>query len=118
MGINKIEIKLETLYETIEAFYENTKHHFLTLNGVAVSENEIEIQWIFSQYEAQNQITIFYALIKNSEVIPSIASLIPSATISQREMVDMFGLSVEDTQKGLYLDADSLKAPLSMGCAL
>jgi NADH:ubiquinone oxidoreductase subunit C len=118
MAINKIEIKLEELYETIKGFYDSKKHHFLTLNGVALSEEEIEIQWIFSQYEAQNQITLFYACVNNDEVIPSLVSLIPSAIISQREIVDMFDISIEDTQKGLYLDQDSLKAPLSMGCAL
>ncbi len=51
------------------------------------------------------------------DTIPSLVDILPSAIISQRELVDMFGLKVEDSSKGLYLDEDSLSAPLG-SCAL
>jgi NADH:ubiquinone oxidoreductase subunit C len=61
---------------------------------------------------------VFFTDVKDSDTIPSITSIIPSAIVSQREIVDMFGIKVEDSESGFYLDEDSLQKPLSFGCAL
>lgn len=90
----------------------------MTLNGLAIDKEEIEIQWIFSPYQSKDEPIIFFTIINEKETIPSIVEIIPSAIISQRELVDMFGLTIEDSPKGLYLDEDSLQKPLSMGCAI
>ncbi|RXJ54442.1 NADH-quinone oxidoreductase subunit C [Candidatus Marinarcus aquaticus] len=116
--MNKIAVELDELFSMIERFYDKTKHSFLTLNALSVDEDTIEVQWIFSHYYEKEHITLFYALINPNQTIPSITSLIPSAVISQREIVDMFGVKVEDTQAGLYLDEDSVKAPLRVGYGL
>jgi NADH:ubiquinone oxidoreductase subunit C len=64
-----------------------------------------------------DEIVIFYDEIDYTQIIPSIVEIIPSAIISQRELVDMFGVSIEGSEKGLYLDEDSLQMPLS-GCMI
>lgn len=116
--MNKISVELDELFSVIARFYDKTKHSFLTLNALSIDEETIEVQWIFSHYHEKEHITLFYAHIKTNQTIPSITSIIPSAVISQREIVDMFGVKVEDTQAGLYLDEDSLKAPLRLGCGV
>lgn len=116
--MNKIAVELDEIFSVIERFYDKKRHSFLTLNALSIDEETIEVQWIFSHYYEKESITLFYAHIKPNQTIPSITSLIPSAVISQREIVDMFGVKVEDTQAGLYLDEDSLKAPLRVGCGL
>lgn len=116
--MQKIEITLETLRESIKKFYNYKESHFLTLNGVAIDKEQTEIQWIFSNYEEKNSIVIFYTLVKQDAIIPTIADIIPSAIISQREVVDMFGIEIDGSEKGLYLDEDSLQKPLSGGCIL
>ena len=114
--MNKTKSSLKTIVKDIEEFYKNEKHHFLTLNGVALDKDTIEVQWIFCEYGKENSESIFYIEVTLNDTIPSITHILPSAIISQRELVDMFGLQVEGSQKGLYLDEDSLTAPL--GCAL
>ncbi|EDZ61652.1 hypothetical protein SMGD1_2375 [Sulfurimonas gotlandica GD1] len=109
----KIEVSLENVRDKIKEFYKEKEWHFLTLNGVALEDNKVEIQWIFSKYEAMDEVVVFYAKIKYSEIVPSIVDIIPSAIISQREIVDMFGVEVEGSEKGLYLDEDSELRPLS-----
>jgi|GEM_PF-361279 len=116
--MRRIETTLESILKDIQAFYEPKKHHFLTLNGVAIDEKSIEIQWIFSEYGTKDENTLFFTVINEKQVVPSIVELIPSAIISQRELVDMFGIMVEDSDKGLYLDEDSLQKPLSLGCSI
>jgi Ni,Fe-hydrogenase III component G len=59
-----------------------------------------------------DEIVMFYAECGYKDIIPSIVETIPSAIISQRELVDMFGVEVESSEKGLYLDADSMSMPL------
>lgn len=116
--MKKVEVTLKNVVNVIREFYKPKTHHFLTLNGVAKGENLTEIQWIFSNYDEMDKVTVFYVDVKDDELIPSIVDVIPSAIISQREIVDMFGLKVEDSESGLYLDEDSLQKPLSYGCAL
>jgi len=116
--MKKIETNLKRVVDDIQSFYHPQKHHFLTLNGVALEKDKVEIQWVFSHYGEKDQNTIFYTLISEADTIPSITEIIPSAIISQREIVDMFGIQVENSEKGLYLDEDSLQKPLSLGCAI
>ncbi len=115
--MNKINSSLETIHSDIEKFYDEQKHHFLTLNGVSLDNNIIEVQWIFCEYGVKNSEIVFYTEVALEDTIPSLVDILPSAIISQRELVDMFGLKVEDSSKGLYLDEDSLSAPLG-SCAL
>jgi len=115
--MKKIKVSLESVREGIESFYDYKKWHFLTLNGLALAENRMEVQWIFSKYEALDEVVVYYAEIEYTETIPSIVDMIPSAIISQREIVDMFGVKVDGSEKGLYLDEDSMQRPLS-GCAI
>ena len=111
--MTKIEVTLQSLKEKIADFYDEKIWHFITLNGVALEEEKTEVQWIFSRYETLDDIVIYFSVIKQNEVVPSIVDIIPSASISQRELVDMFGIEVENSSSGLYLDEDSLSMPLS-----
>jgi NADH:ubiquinone oxidoreductase subunit C len=110
--MTKIETTLATLIADIGAFYEAKKWHFLTVNGIDLGGGKIELQWIFSQYGVKDGVVIYYALSDYETPVPSLVSLIPSAFMGEREIVDMFGLSVEGAESGLYLDADSLPHPL------
>lgn len=110
--MRKTETTLETLLEDIKRFYDAKTWHFVTMNGLAIDEETIELQWIFSKYGAKDEILAFFLLCGLDAKVPSIVSLIPSAIMGEREVVDMFGLDVEDAQKGLYLDDDSLQNPL------
>ena len=115
--MKKVEVTLLNVKEKISEFYDEKVWHFLTLNGVALEDEKTEIQWIFSQYEALDEIVILYVSIDCTDVVPSIVDIIPSAIISQREFVDMFGIEVDGSERGLYLDEDSLQKPLS-GCVI
>ncbi len=116
--MTKIETSLENVVDDIREFYNETIHHFLTLNGIAIDKSSVEIQWIFSKYYAKDEVILFYTIVDENDIVPSIVDIIPSAIISQREIVDMFGIKVENSEKGLYLDNDSLQKPLSLGCEI
>lgn len=116
--MQKIEVTLKNVVNVIREFYKPEIHHFLTLNGLAIDEKTTEVQWIFLKYGEVDKTIVFFTNVAEDETIPSVVEVIPSAIISQRELVDMFGLKVEDSESGLYLDEDSMKKPLSLGCAL
>ena len=115
--MQKIKVSRQNIREKILDFYDEKLWHFITLNGVALQENRLEVQWMFSKYESLDDVMIFYIEIGYEEIVPSIVDIIPSAIISQREIVDMIGVEVEGSEKGLYLDEDSLQSPLS-SCGL
>ncbi len=110
--MRKIETTLKTLLYDLGRFYKADEWHFLTVNGVDLSDGKIELQWIFSRYGAKDDIVIYYALSDYDTPVPSVVSVIPSAFLGEREIVDMFGLNVEGAAKGLYLDEDSQPHPL------
>jgi len=111
--MQKIKVDLVDIKDEVEKFYDEKLWHFLTINGVGLDDEKLEVQWIFSKYKSMDDIIIYFSDIKYSDIVPSIVDIIPSAIISQRELVDMFGVEVEGSEKGLYLDEDSLQMPLS-----
>ena len=113
----KNKVSLSNIKEEIKQLYDYKIWHLLTLNDVVLDENRLEVQWIFSKYETMDEIVIFYVEVDYTEKIPSILDILPSAIMSQRELVDMFGIEVEGSEKGLYLDKVSVVAPLK-GCSL
>ncbi len=110
--MTKKETTLSSLLSDIGTFYDPKEWHFLTVNGIDLGEGKIELQWIFSKYRVKDEIVIFYTQSDYAAPVPSVLRLIPSAFMGEREIVDMFGLNVEGTEKGLYLDQDSLPHPL------
>ena len=115
--MKKIESSLENIIDEIKSFYDEKKWHFITLNGVCLSDEKIEIQWMFSKYEALDDVLVYFIEANYTDVIPSIVDIVPSAIISQRELVDMFGIKVQGSESGLYLEKDSKQAPL-LGCGI
>ena len=110
--MEKIEIELPELLNRLGAFYDAMVWHFITVNGIDAGEGKIELQWLFSRYGIKDETVLFYTVVPYGTKIPSIVSLIPSATLSEREIVDMFGVDIEGAEKGLYLEEDSLSMPL------
>ncbi|WP_300364693.1 NADH-quinone oxidoreductase subunit C [Hydrogenimonas sp.] len=110
--MKKIETTLERVVKTIEEFYDRYEWHFLTLNGIDLDDGKIELQWIFAKYGAKDETVVFYCITDYETEVPSIVKLIPSAIMGEREVVDMFGLTIEGIEGKLYLSDDSLKTPL------
>jgi NADH:ubiquinone oxidoreductase subunit C len=115
--LKKIKTSLANLKNDLNQFYNKKEWSFLTLNALMIDSKQIEIQWIFSKYNSIDDVVIFFATTTKDDIVPSVVDIIPSATISQRELVDMFGIKIEDSEKGLYLDDDSLSAPL-LSCGI
>lgn len=115
--MRKIEITIDTLLSEIESFYNYKEWHFLTINGIDLGDNSIELQWIFSKYGVKDDMVVFFAITDYETKIPSLTKLIPSAIMGEREVVDMFGLDIVGIEGGLYLDEDSATTPLK-GCAI
>lgn len=111
--MKKIKTTLFSIRDDIKKFYDEKVWHFITLNALSLDDAKIEVQWMFSKYESLDEIIIYYVEIDSKDIIPSIVDIIPSAIISQRELVDMFGVEVEGSERGLYLDEDSEQMPLS-----
>jgi len=105
--MKKIKVALESIVDDIKSFYDYKTWHFITINGVSLKDNILEVQWIFSKYEVMDEIVIFYAECDYKDIIPSIAAVIPSAIIFQRELVDMFGVKVA----ALYFEENSAQMP-------
>lgn len=110
--MTKIETALDSLIRDIGMFYKADAWHFITVNGIDLGEGKIELQWIFSRYGVKDEVVVYYLISDYETPIPSIVGLIPSAIMGEREIVDLFGLKIDNIEHGLYLDEDSLPHPL------
>ncbi|KIM09316.1 MAG: NADH dehydrogenase [Sulfurovum sp. PC08-66] len=117
MNIDLRPTTLLTVVDEIGAFYDASLWHFVTLNGNDLGEGRLMLQWIFSPYYAVDTLVIFETTTDYETIIPTVTSMIPSAIMSEREVVDMFGVEVVGAAKGLYLDGDSRTLPL-VGCSI
>jgi Ni,Fe-hydrogenase III component G len=120
--MKKIETTLEEAVDTIRKFYDPSLWNFLTLNAIDLGEGKVELQWIFSRYDTKEEPLIYWCLSDYKAPVPSLTTFIPSAIMGEREVVDMFGLTIEGIEGKLYLSDDSLKTPLKTmglgGCEL
>lgn len=105
------EIELKNLKKEIGDFYDKLIWHFVCLNADDIME-QCKLQWIFSKYLTMDEFMIFTTTISYDTKVPSIGEIIPSAIMSERECVDLFGIDIVGINKGLYLDETSVKTPL------
>ena len=107
-----IESSLEKIKEDIKNFYDPSKYHFITVNAIDLGNGKVNIKWFFAKYGNMEEPIAFSVDVTYEDTIPSIVDIIPSAWISEAELVDLFGLKIEGAQKGLFLEPDSPPAPL------
>lgn len=104
-------IKIENLKDSIKEFYDPRTWHFVTLNASDIG-GICKLQWIFTKYETKEELKVFECDVPFDSTIPSVADIIPSAIMSEMEVVDLFGLKIDDVKSGLYLDETSVQTPL------
>ena len=109
--MKKIKTNSEDLQKDIELFYDHTIWHFITVNGVDLGD-KMEIQYLFSRYNCDEEVVCYFLNMDYDEEIPSIVSIIPSAYLGEGEVVDMFDIKIKGIAKGLVLEDDSQLAPL------
>jgi NADH:ubiquinone oxidoreductase subunit C len=110
--MNRIETSFETVKKDIAAFYKIDEHHYISMNGVDVGNDEIEYQWVFCNYAFPCDITLFVAKAPADVQVPSIKEIVASAWVHEAELVDLFGINIENTPKGFVLEQDFETAPL------
>ena len=107
-----IEVTLENVKEKIKNWYDCHKYHYVTINATDNGEN-VTIDWIFSDLKEKNKIYVFRAENVNyDDLIPSITDIVKISWLAEFELADLFGLNVENAPKGVFLEEDSIKAPL------
>lgn len=110
--MNRIETSFETVKQDIGAFYKQDAHHFITMNGVDLGNDEIEYQWFFCDYDYPCAETVFVAKANANVMVPSIAEIVASAWVPEAELADLMGVEIENADKGFMLEVDSEEAPL------
>ena len=106
------ETTLEKVVEDIKKWYDYQKYHYVTINGVD-EDGKLRVDWIFADYNEKNKIYVFRVKdLSFDTLIPSIIDIIPSAWMAEWELTDMFGVKVENTQKGLFIKDPNIIAPL------
>ncbi|QDF27879.1 NADH-quinone oxidoreductase subunit C [Halarcobacter anaerophilus] len=109
--IEKIEVNIDEVKNKIKEFYKPDLWHFVCLNANDI-EGTCKLQWIFSKYEEKENFTVFECDVAFNATVPTITDIIPSAIMSEMEIVDLFGLKIQTIKKGLYLDETSQQTPL------
>lgn len=110
--MNRRETSFENLKQDIAAFYRPDAHHFITMNGVDLGNDEIEYQWFFCDYAFPCPATVFVAKAPAALTVPSISEVVAPAWVPEAELTDLLGVNIEGADKGFMLDVDADPAPL------
>jgi NADH:ubiquinone oxidoreductase subunit C len=105
------EISITDVKTEIKNYYKPGEQHFIVMNAVDLGE-DIEVQWFFTDYTQNGEITAFCAQIKPDIEIPSIRDIIASAWVAEAELVDLMNIKIENTEKGFVLEPDFESGPL------
>jgi Ni,Fe-hydrogenase III component G len=113
--ITFFEATLDNVVDLIKSWYDESKYHYVTVNATD-NGGSVTIDWIFSKYYEKNKLVVFRVEnVEYSAKIPSIVSVVESAWIAEWELADLFGLDVENTTKGVFIEPDAPQAPLRKG---
>ncbi len=110
-NIEYFEVGLSNVKEEIKKWYDKDKYHYVTINAVDNTGN-VTLDWIFFDYEKDRWYVFRINEVGYDELIPSITDVIASSWIAEWELVDLFGLNVENTPKGLFIKDPDIVAPL------
>lgn len=110
--MNIIEVPLNQARFAMREFYNETKHHFIVMNGLDLGNNELEVQWFFCDYADGANVTMFKTKTTMDETLPTIGDFVLSAWPTEAEFVDLFAVKVENRAPGFVLDKGHLEAPL------
>ncbi len=110
--MTKIETTFETLKQDVKEFYKPDLHHFITMNGVDLGNDEIDYQWFFCDYAYPCAETVFVTKANVNVMVPSIREVVEPAWVAEAELSDLLGIEIENAEKGFMLEVDSDPAPL------
>lgn len=90
----------DRLVEAVSLIFNSGGWHLAAITGMDVpqtaeSEGETEILYTFCQYAAA--VTLRVRVTYGEPEVPTICGIIPSATLYERELIEMFGVIVVDT---------------------
>ncbi len=110
--IEFIDVNIDNVHKKIKEWFDYHKYHYVTINATDNGEN-VTVDWIFSDLNEKNRIYVFRAEnVGYNDFIPSIKDVVKISWLAEFELADLFGLNVEDAPKGVFLEEDSIQAPL------
>ncbi|WP_457561041.1 NADH-quinone oxidoreductase subunit C [Caminibacter sp.] len=110
-NVEYFEVSVDNVKEKIKEWYDKDKYHYVTINAVDNGGN-ITLDWIFFDYKQDKWYVFRAENVAYETFIPSLTDVIPSSWIAEWELVDLFGLNVENTPKGLFIKDPNIVAPL------
>ena len=111
-NVEFFDATIDNIKEKIKNWYDEEKYHYVTINAVDNGGN-VTLDWIFFDYNEDKWYVFRIGEVEYDTLIPSMNDIIPSSWMAEWELVDLFGLNVENTQKGLMIKDPNIFAPLS-----
>lgn len=92
-----INVTAEELLTVIQALLDNDWGYLATITGVdlGVEAGEIEVMYHFCHGAAV--VTLSVKVPRDNAIVPSVCGLIPSASFYERELLEMFGVTITNT---------------------
>lgn len=92
-----LNISVDELLTVIEALLDNGWGYLATITGadLGVDAGELEVMYHFCHGAAV--VTLSVKVPRENPVVPTVCELIPSASFYERELREMFGVTITDT---------------------
>lgn len=92
-----VNVTADELLTVIEALLENEWGYLATITGVdlGVEAGQLEVLYHFCHGAAV--VTLSVKVPRDNAVVPSVCGIIPSASFYERELLEMFGITITNT---------------------
>ncbi len=103
-----LSIGPDELLDVVRTLHDARWGYLSTISGIDPSAEDSEMEVLYHFCSGPIVVTLRVALSREHPTTPSVCSIIPSASIQERELIEMLGIDVVNTpdQSLLYLPDD------------
>jgi NADH-quinone oxidoreductase subunit D len=103
-----VSIRPDELLDAVRALHDARWGYLSTISGIDPSGEDGEMEALYHFCSGPTVVTLRVALSREHPATPSVCAIIPSASIQERELIEMFGIDVVNTpdRSLLYLPDD------------
>ncbi len=98
-----VQVELANLLPVIQTLHQMNQAYLLSITGLDLGVQAGQLEVLYHFCAGPRVLTVRVKVERETAVLPSICAIIPSATIYERELIEMFGIQIPDTPDNSHL---------------
>lgn len=98
-----VQVEVTNLLPSVQVLHQMNQAYLLAITGLDLGVEAGQLEVLYHFCAGPYVLTLRVKLGRETAVLPSICPIIPSATIYERELIEMFGIQIPNTPDNSHL---------------